>query len=142
MARKMKWSIRLLIVLTLVLVLGILAIAPQVLRFEQVPGSNKLWYVSEAYCVGSNESFAVVFHSVEFTFQYEEGMPLDAPIPIHFMVAFSDGTVENLTTSIGGWLMQPPRVVMTNHTNPQAAIVSAYDDAEEWYSWYYAVSLD
>jgi len=132
----------LLIVLTLALVLGTLVIAPHVLGFEQVPGSNKLWHVSEAYSVGSNESFTVVFHSVEFTFQYEEGMPLDAPIPIHFMVTFSDSAVENLTTSIGGWLMQPPRVVMTNHTNPQAAIVSAYGDSEKWYSWYYAVSFD
>ncbi len=130
-----------LIVLTLVLVLGVLAIAPQVLRFEQVPGSNKLWYISEAYHVTDNQSFEVLFHSVEFTFQYKEEMPLDAPIPIHFMVTFSDGTVENLTTTIGGLLMQPPRVVMTNHTNPQAAIVSAYGDAEEWYSWFYAVSL-
>ena len=142
MARKMKLSIRLLMVLTSVPVLGTLVIAPQVLRFEQVPGSNKLWYVSEAYRVGSNESFIVVFHSVEFTFQYEEGMPLDAPIPIHFMVTFSDGAVENLTTSIGGLLMRPPRVVMANHTDPQAAIVSAYGDSEEWYSWYYAVSFD
>jgi len=140
--QKIKRKFRLLIVLSLVLILGIFTIVPQVLRFEQIPGSNKLWYVSEAYRVTDNESFTVVFHSVEFTFQYEEEMPLDAPIPIHFIVTFSDGAVENLTTSIGGLLMQPPRIVMTNHTNPQAAIVSAYGDAEEWYSWYYAVSFD
>jgi hypothetical protein len=47
-----------------------------------------------------------------------------------------------LVTTIGGMVLQPARVVFTNHTNPQAAIISSYSSENEaWYSWYYAVSL-
>lgn len=90
----------------------------------------------------SNESFTVTILSVEFTFLFYEEVPLDAPITLHFKVKFQNETTEYLETTLGGLLMQPPRVVCTNHTNPQAAIISAYSDADDdWYSWYYAVSL-
>jgi len=139
--RKTKRRIWLLVVVALMF--SILAIAPAVLRRQHIPGSDRLWDTSQPYQAINNESFTVVFQSVDFTFLYEEEVPLDVPIPIHFRVTFSDSAVEYLTTTIGGLMLQPPRVVMTDHTSPQVAIVSAYGDSnEEWCGWYYAVSID
>jgi hypothetical protein len=138
------WKKRSLLAIAVGLVLGlsIIVIVPRVLYISQIPGSNELWHTSESYQLTGNESFTVIVLSVEITFLYREEVPLDVPIPIHFKMAFSDSTIEYLSTTVNGLLMQPPRVVFTNHTSPQAAIVSAYGNVhEEWYSWYYAVSL-
>lgn len=130
------------IVTSFILCLSILVIAPRILHVNQIPGSDKLWQTSESYQLSGNDSFTVTILSVEITFLFREEVPLDAPIPIHFRVTFPDSTIEYLETTVNGFLMQPPRVVFTNHTSPQAAIVSAFGDAdEEWYGWYYAVSL-
>ncbi|MFW9967504.1 MAG: hypothetical protein ACFFEA_10160 [Candidatus Thorarchaeota archaeon] len=128
------------IVASLVLVLSLIIIVPRVLHISQIPDSDQLWQTSESHQLTGNASFTVNVLSVEFTFLFREDVPLDAPIPLHFRVTFIDGTIEYLETSVNGLLMQPPRVVFTNHTSPQAAIVLAYGH-EEWYSWYYAVSL-
>jgi hypothetical protein len=128
------------IVVGLVLGLSLIAIVPRVLHISQIPGSGQLWQASESHQLTGNESFTVYVLSVEFTFLFREEVPLDAPIPLHFSVTFSDGIIEYLETTVNGLLMQPPRVVFTNHTSPQAAIVSAYGH-DDWYSWYYAVSL-
>ncbi|MHA2193523.1 MAG: hypothetical protein ACXAEE_10555 [Candidatus Thorarchaeota archaeon] len=136
-----KRRILLAAVISLVLAISIVVLAPRILHVNQIPGSDKLWHTSDSYQYNtSNESFTVTVLSVEFTFLFYEAVPLDVPIPLHFKVTFPDDTIEYLETTVNGLLMQPPRVVFTNHTGPQAAIVSAYGH-EEWYSWYYAVSL-
>ncbi|MFX1483785.1 MAG: hypothetical protein ACFFCP_11435 [Promethearchaeota archaeon] len=137
-----KRRIHLAIVTIIILCLSILAIAPRILNVNQIPGSREFWHTSDPYRSSNNESFTVVVLSVEFTFLFSEAVPLDVPIPLHFRVTFSNETTEYLVTTVGGLMMQPPRVVSTNHTSPQAAIVSAYSTEDEaWYSWYYAVSL-
>ena len=142
MSWRKKRRILLAIVTSFILGLSILAMAPRILYVNQIPGSDKLWHTSDSYQLTSNESFTVTVLSVEFTFLFYEEVPLDVPIPLHFKVTFPNDTTEYLETTVGGLMMQPPRVVFTNHTRPQAVIVSAYSDVhEEWYSWYYAVSL-
>ncbi|MFW9888496.1 MAG: hypothetical protein ACFFER_09950 [Candidatus Thorarchaeota archaeon] len=137
-----KRRISLVIVTSFILGLSILIMAPRILHINQIPGSNELWQTSESYQLIGNDSFTATILSVEITFLFREEVPLDAPIPIHFKVTFPDATIEYLETTVNGLLMQPPRVVFTNHTSPQVAIVSAFGDThEEWYSWYYAVSL-
>ena len=99
-----------------------------------------LWHESQLYDVNSNESYSVVFYSVNFTFLYKEEVPLDVANPVHFKVTFSDGSFELLNTSIGGMLFIPSRVVLSDHINPAAAIVTSID-GDHWYQWYYAVSV-
>lgn len=129
-------------VISLVVGLSIAVLAPRILHVNQIPGSDEYWHTSDSYQMTSNESFTVIVLSVEFTFLFYEVVPLDVPIPLHFKVTFPNDTTEYLETTVGGLMMQPPRIVFTNHTSPQAAIVSAYGNVhEEWNSWYYAVSL-
>jgi hypothetical protein len=142
MSRWKKRRIHLAIVTSIILCLSILVIAPRILNVNQIPGSREFWRTSDSYRSSNNESFTITVLSVEFTFLFGEVVPLDAPIPMHFRVTFPNETTEYLVTTVGGLMMQPPRVVSTTHTSPQAAIVSAYSSEHEaWYSWYYAVSL-
>ncbi len=111
-------------------------------RVGTIPGSNKQWAMSTSFS-NTDHSFSVVLMGVTFTFIGACDAPPDAPILLNFTVHFADGTLENLTTEIGGWIYTEPRVVFSNHTGPRAAIVSAYGpDPEEFYGWYYAVSLE
>jgi hypothetical protein len=105
-----------------------------------IGGVEGLWHTSQMYNSNMNVSYCVVFYLVNFTFLYTEQVPTDSPIPVHFMVTFSDGLMEVLNTTIGGWLGVPPRVVHSNHTNPGVAIVSSTSN-DHWYDWYYAVSV-
>ncbi len=111
---------------------------------RQLPTENNpFWLVSGHYDSNGNETYSIMLGEVNFTFLYvEEMFVTDVPIPVHFMVEFPDGTIEYLENTIGGMLKLPPRIVMSDHLTPQAAIVSAYDDSHEgWYGWYYAISL-
>lgn len=105
-----------------------------------IGGLEGLWHTSQMYNSNMNASYCVVFYSVNFTFLYTEQVPTDCPIPVHFMVTFSDGSMELLNTTIGGMLAVPPRVVHSNHTNPGAAIVSSTSN-DHWYDWYYEISV-
>jgi len=105
-----------------------------------IDGLGGLWHRSQMYDLNMNESYSVLFYSVNFTFLCEEEVPLDVGIPVHFIVTFSDGSFELLNTSIGGMVLIPPRVVSSSHTNP-AAVVVASIDSEHWYQWYYGVSV-
>ncbi|MGY5881022.1 MAG: hypothetical protein RTV31_12270 [Candidatus Thorarchaeota archaeon] len=100
------------------------------------------WYLSEPFTLTDNVSFSVVVQSVEFEFLYyyaEEGV-LDVPIAIFIVVHFPDAITEYLVSSVGGFIGWEYRLVVTEHTAPQAALVSGYGDGDEWYGWYYAVS--
>ncbi|MFW9979869.1 MAG: hypothetical protein ACFFEJ_17435 [Candidatus Thorarchaeota archaeon] len=109
---------------------------------RMVPSQNSLfWNISESYDTNGNETYSVIFNDINFTFLYTEETPLDVPIPVHFRVDFPDGTTEYIANTIGGLMMQPPRIVMSVHLKPQVAIVCSFGDShEDWYSWYYAVS--
>ena len=105
-----------------------------------IDGFEGLWHRSQMYNSNMNESYSVLFYSVNFTFLYREEVPLDVPIRVHFKITFLDGSFELLNTSIGGMVLVPPRVVSSSHTNPAAAIVASID-SEHWYQWYYGVSV-
>lgn len=102
------------------------------------------WYLSEPFTLTDNISFTVVIQSVEITFlcYYAELRMTDIPTTLFFVVHFSDGITEYLVSAVGGMLYLDHRLVVTEHTVPQAAIISAFGDGDDWYSWYYAVSPD
>lgn len=110
---------------------------------KQMPAPNNVfWVVSGHQDSNGNVSYSVILRGVIFTFLYRDDQPItDASIAVHFRVDFPDGTTEYLVNTIGGLTSIEPRIVMTDHVFPQAAIVSKYAATDEaWYGWYYAVS--
>lgn len=113
---------------------------------------DDIWYRSEAFTLadnespaGNNESFTVTIHSVEFEFLYflVEPNVLDIPTIVVVRVRFEDGSTEILEPTVGGYVGFEYRLTLTDHSEPKAAIVSAYNYTHEaWYGWYYAVSPD
>ena len=110
---------------------------------RQLPNDNNLFWLVSGHCdTNDNETYSVILGGVNFTFLYKAFAPLDAGIPVFFKVTFPDGTIEFLENVIGGGMLTPPRIVLSSHTSPQAAIVCSYGrEHEQWYGWYYAVSL-
>ncbi|MGY5875687.1 MAG: hypothetical protein RTU30_08070 [Candidatus Thorarchaeota archaeon] len=128
------------LIITIFIVVGGILVAPRLLGIGSVPEDDGIWFTTGLYQHGTNETYSVLFHGVNFTFLYYIYYGyLDSPFPVLFEVEFSDRAVEVLSLYIGGWSIVD-RVNFTEHTDPRAAIFN-FDTHEQHYSWSYAVAI-
>lgn len=144
------------VILVLLMLLGFGLIDSRFLWTGWVPDTGGLCLVSPIYSANSNSTYSVMFAGVNFTFLYWTYPPpiegsngtflvtVDAPHHAYFLVTFDDGTEENLSLSVGGYiavmLFQVPHGAKTNHSFPSAGVVTA-DTSDLWRRWQYTVNL-
>ncbi|MFW9846367.1 MAG: hypothetical protein ACFFD6_06445 [Candidatus Thorarchaeota archaeon] len=103
--------------------------------------SNRLCYVSDIQDTNENESYALMFHGVNFTFMYytlpiyydENGTGYavpDAPSTAHFMLTYPDDAVAYLNLSIGGHVIvlseSPLFPKFGDHATVKAGVATAF----------------
>lgn len=120
----------LLLVVAIVLILGL--ISGQLLGIVWIPALGGLCFISAPFGTNENQSYSVIFHSVNFTFlgsTYDYGNLTDAPSTAHFLITFNDGQKENLTLHYGGFI--PIAVLfieyhwnITNHVSLRAGVIT------------------
>ena len=114
-----------------------------------------LFYISGIQDTNDNESYAIEFQGVSFTFlQYNlpgfygpngtfYTVP-DAPDTAHFMLTYPDDEVEYLELSVGGFAPvrpgSPLRPIFGNHTYPKAGVATAFT-AQLHFKWVYLVAV-
>jgi len=134
------------VVLVLLILLGIGIADSRFLWTGWIPDTGGMCLVSPIYDANSNSTYSVMFAGVNFTFLYWTYPPniTDVPHKAYFLVTFDDGTEENLSLSVGGYiavmLFQVPHGVKTNHSFPSAGVVTA-DTSDLWRKWQYSVNL-
>lgn len=115
-------------------------VTPTLGSISHIPLAEGLWFISGPYGLSGNTTYSVLIHGVNFTFMYYvyQGI-LDHPFPVHFEVTFPDSHVEELIFYIGG-MFSGPRITLSNHTEPRAAIFKPTTYSHEsHYSWFLAV---
>lgn len=134
------------VVLAILILLGVGIADSRFLWTGLVPDTGGLCFVSQGYSTNSNSTYSVMFAGVNFTFLYWTYPPniTDVPHKAYFLITFGDGTEENLSLYVGGYIaimpFQVPRGVKTNHSLPSAGVVTA-DTVEQWGNWQYTVNL-
>ncbi len=126
-------------------VVGFFVLDPMYLGIGVVPECG-LCFISGVQDFNSNTTYTVVFHGVNFTFLYSTRpyYITDVPDLVHFMISFSDDTVENLTLSVGGYVAihpsAPLRTNMTQYSDPKAGFGTA-DTNQLWRKWVLIVTV-
>ncbi|MCK5238181.1 MAG: hypothetical protein KAR33_01465 [Candidatus Thorarchaeota archaeon] len=114
-------------------------ILPIIIDLGRVPESDELWYTSGPYNLWENQTYSIYFRGANFTFCYIEDVPLDANIPAHFLITFSDAISEQLTIHLPGIVLFDD-VFISNHTSPRAAVFT-HGASDVLGKWFCAVSL-
>ena len=120
------------------------------------PDTGGMCFVSQRYSANANMTYSTMFFGVNFTFLYWTYPPptegpngtvfivTDFPHRVFFTVTFGDGTSENLSLYVGGYVaivpFQFPHGVRTTHSWPSAGIVTG-EEWELWGGWQYAVAM-
>jgi hypothetical protein len=120
------------------------------------PDTGGLCLASQRYGGNANMTYSIMFFGVNFTFLYWtypsplEGpngttiVVMDAPYRAFFKVTFTDGTSENLSLYVGGYVgivpFQFPHGVRTAHSRPSAGVVTG-EVWELWGGWQYTVAM-
>ena len=121
-----------LLLLALALMPIIALINAQLLGAVWIPGLGGVAYVSAPYGPNENQTYSVIFHSVNFTYvgsTYDYGNLMDQPRTAHFLITFSDGQKENLTLHYSGFKPISRFFIryhwtITNHVSPRAGVIT------------------
>ena len=143
-----------LVVLLAILILGL--VDSRFLWTGWSPDTGGMCFVSQRYGANANITYSTVFFSVNFTFLYWTYPPplegpngtittvVDAAYKAYFTVTFGDGTNENLSLYVDGYIVlrrfQIPHGVKTTHSWPSAGIVTG-ESWGLWGGWQYTVAL-
>ena len=144
MTRRRVASVLCITGLILFVFLVVSQLSPRTVWIEEC---NGYCAISQKYGSNENQSYAIVFQQVEFTFRYwvypHPGIT-DLPYIAYFTVRFTDGESENLSIASGGFVGvhpdNPLLPVFTNHTNPFAGVATANTE-ELWGHWVFLVSV-
>ncbi len=127
-----KSLVKTLLLLALALVPMIALIRAQLLGVIWIPALGGVSYVSAPFGPNENQSYSVIFHSVNFTYlgsTYDYGDLRDLPKTVHFLITFSDGQKENLTLHYDGLISTAVLFIeyhwnITNHVSPRAGVIT------------------
>lgn len=127
-----KSLVKTLLLLALALVPIIALINAQLLGVIWIPTLGEVAYVSIPFGPNENQSYSVMFHSVNFTFlgsTYDYGDLRDLPHTAHFLIIFSDEQKENLTLHYDGFIGTAVFFIdynwnITNHVSPRAGVIT------------------
>ncbi len=146
MFRKSLVKILLLLALALVPITALLN--AQLLGITWIPALREVSYVSAPFGPNENQSYAVIFHSVNFTFlgsTYDYGELRDLPRTAHFLITFSNGLNETLTLHYNGFIGISRFFIeyhwkVTNHGSPRAGVITGNSEVL-FNSWQFLVIL-
>ena len=131
-----KNLVKTLLLLALALVPIIALINAQLLGVVWIPVLGGVSFVSVPYGPNENQTYSVIFHSVNFTYigsTYDFGTLMDQPRTAHFLITFSDGQKENLTLHYDGFIGTAVLFIRyhwntTNHASPRAGVITGNSD--------------
>ncbi|MFX1299598.1 MAG: hypothetical protein ACFFAL_06500 [Promethearchaeota archaeon] len=127
-----KSLVKILLLLALAVVPITALLNAQLLGIIWIPALGEVSYVSAPFGTNENQSYSVIFHSVNFTFlgsTYDYGELRDLPRTAHFLITFSDGQKENLTLHYNGFIGLSRFFInyhwnVTNHVSPRAGVIT------------------
>ncbi|MFX0079359.1 MAG: hypothetical protein ACFE8O_08975 [Candidatus Hermodarchaeota archaeon] len=127
-----KNLVKTLLLLALAVVPIIALINAQLLGVVWIPALGGVSYISAPYGPNENQTYSVIFHSVNFTFlasTYDYGLLTDMPHTAHFLITFSNGQEENLTLHYDGFIGTAVLFIryhwnITNHVSPRAGVIT------------------
>jgi len=127
-----KSLVKILLLLALALVPITALINAQLLGIIWTPALGGVSCVSAPFGPNENQSYSVIFHSINFTFlgsTYDYGELRDLPRTAHFLITFGDGQKENLTLHYNGFIGIVRFFInyhwnVTNHVSPRAGVIT------------------
>ena len=126
-----KNLVKTLLLLALALVPITALINAQLLGVIWIPALG-VSYVSAPFDPNENQTYSVIFHSVNFTYlgsTYDYGNLMDMPNTAHFLITLSDGQKENLTLHYNGFTGMARFFIdyhwnITEHVSPRAGVIT------------------